>query len=254
MFMCFAFIAAYLALAAEIRRRKLAIDPYNVVAFVAIAGILGAKIWHTIDTPEDRLSFAVLSNFWAFVGWFRSGFAWFGGFVGGIATLLYLGRRYQLNPIRMLDIASPAAAIGYAVGRIGCLVSGDGDYGKPTSWSWPWGMAFPNGLVPTTTKCVEAGWPANCNVYPTPIYEFIAGTLIFLYLWRRARKPMPAGVLTGEFLMLSGAERFLVEFIRINPHVILGMSNAQFTALLSIAAGAVMMLIASRKAEVAAAA
>ncbi len=54
--MCFAFIAAYLALAAEIRRRKLAIDPYNVVAFVAIAGILGAKIWHTIDTPEDRLS------------------------------------------------------------------------------------------------------------------------------------------------------------------------------------------------------
>jgi phosphatidylglycerol---prolipoprotein diacylglyceryl transferase len=115
-------------------------------------------------------------------------------------------------------------------------------------------MAFPNGLVPTTTKCVEAGWPANCNVYPTPIYEFIAGTLIFWYLWRRARKPMPAGVLTGEFLMLSGAERFLVEFIRINPHVILGMSNAQFTALLSIAAGAVMMLVASRKAEVAAAA
>jgi predicted O-methyltransferase YrrM len=140
--------------------------------------------------------------------------------------------------LTMLDVASPAAAIGYAVGRIGCLISGDGDYGQPTSL--PWGMAFPNGLVPTTQ-----------HVHPTPIYEFLAMALVFWYLWRRGvralRTPLAAGVITAEFLILSGAERFLVEFIRINPRIILGMSNAQFTALLSVVAGIILLILARRR-------
>src|SRR6202000_623117 len=152
-------------------------------------GSIGAKIWHIIDTPVDRPTIETFKSVGALLSWFRGGFAWFGGFVAGIAALLIIARRSGINMLTMLDLCSPAAAIGYAVGRIGCLVSGDGDYGKPTSWSWPWGMAFPNGQVTPTTKCVEAGWPANCNVYPTPIYEFLAGALIFWYLWRRARKP-----------------------------------------------------------------
>src|SRR6185312_2724953 len=145
-------------------------------------------------------------------------------------------------------------AIGYAVGRIGCLVSGDGDYGIPTNL--PWGMAFPNGLVPTTGQdgiCLKSGWPENCAVHPTPIYEFIACMLIFWYIWRRGgkaiREGLPPGLITGEFLMLFGAERFLVEFIRINrvtQTLILGMSNAQFAALLTMVAGAIMMLLAAR--------
>src|SRR5262249_18038821 len=149
-------------------------------------------------------------------------------------TLLLLARNNKIGGLTMLDICSPAVAIGYAVGRIGCLISGDGDYGQPTTL--PWGMAFPNGLVPTTTTCVQWGAAPGCRVHPTPIYEFIAGVLIFWYLWRRGaraiRHPLAPGVITGEFLIFSGIARFLVEFIRNNPRVFLGMSNAQLSALL----------------------
>jgi prolipoprotein diacylglyceryl transferase len=236
--MCLAFVAAYFALEAEIKRRKLSIDPYNVIAIVALAGILGAKAWHVIDTPADRLTSEILSSFWNVVGWFRGGFAWFGGFVAGITTLLLLSRKYRVSMLTMLDVASSAAAIGYAVGRIGCLVSGDGDYGIPTTL--PWGMAFPNGLVPTMQR-----------VHPTPIYEFLAGVLIYWYIWRRGTRaiqhPLAAGVITGEFLILSGIERFLVEFIRINPRVFLGMSNAQLAGLLTAIAGAILLIVVRRK-------
>jgi prolipoprotein diacylglyceryl transferase len=246
--MWLAFVAAFFALQTEIRRRNLKIDPQVVIAYMAIAGILGAKLWHVIDTPGDRISLRELFSMEGLY-WFRSGFAWFGGFVAGITTLLLLARKYRISMLTMLDICSPAAAIGYAVGRIGCLISGDGDYGRPTTV--PWGMAFPHGLVPTTDTCVQWGWPSNCRVHPTPIYEFIAGVLIFLYVWKRGKRaiqhPLAAGVITGEFLILSGIERFLVEFWRINPRVIFGMSNAQFAGLLSAVAGIVLLIIARRR-------
>jgi prolipoprotein diacylglyceryltransferase/predicted O-methyltransferase YrrM len=256
--MCLAFIAAYVALAAEIKRRKLPLDPYSVVAYVAIAGIVGAKIWHIIDTPADR-NIDFISNAQGFFNtlqavfyWFRGGFAWFGGFVAGITTLLLIARKNGINLLTMLDLSSPAAAIGYAVGRIGCLTSGDGDYGMPTHL--PWGMAFPNGTEPTTGIngiCLRSGWPENCAVHPTPIYEFIVMMLVFWYIWRRGRRalqhPLAPGVFVGEFLILSGVERFLVEFLRINPRIIFGMSNAQFTALLSIVAGIVLLVIVRRR-------
>jgi phosphatidylglycerol:prolipoprotein diacylglycerol transferase len=235
--MWLAFVVAYFALRAEIRRRKLEIDPQTVIVWMVIAGILGAKLWHILDTPVDRPTWEILTSR-AILDWFKSGFAWFGGFTAGIAALLYLGRKYRVGMLTMLDICSPAAAIGYAVGRIGCLISGDGDYGVPTNL--PWGMAFPNGLVPTTQR-----------VHPTPIYEFMAGVLIFWYLWRRGSRainhPLAAGVITGEFLILSGIARFLVEFIRINPRVFLGMSNAQLTALLSVVAGILLLIFARRR-------
>ena len=266
--MVLAFAAAYFALEAEIKRRGLAftaadlasekdgkrrklqkLDPYTVVAVVAFAGIVGAKIWHIIDTPADRPTAEMLHSFGALVSWFRGGFAWFGGFVAGIAALLLIARQNGINMLTMLDLSSPAAAVGYAVGRIGCLISGDGDYGKPTTL--PWGMAFPDGLVPTTQTCGQAidalhphGWPASCAVHPTPIYEFVACVLICWYIWRRASRPVAPGVIVGEFLVLFGIERFLVEFIRINPRILWGMSNAQVAALLTVLAGVVMLVVA----------
>jgi prolipoprotein diacylglyceryltransferase/predicted O-methyltransferase YrrM len=268
--MCAAFVAAYFVLNAEIKRRNLTkIDPYSVVAYVAIAGIIGAKLWHVIDTPGEGLTWEILHRpvsvpgflagwSWTsglftflanFLDWFRGGFAWFGGFVGGIAMLMVLARHYRINWLTMLDIASAAAAVGYAVGRIGCLISGDGDYGKPTQL--PWGMAFPDGLVPTTKTCVQWGAAADCRVHPTPIYEFLIAMLIFWYIWRRGaraiRHPLAPGAITGEFLIMSGLARFLVEFIRINPRVLWGMSNAQVSALLTAIAGLILLVIVRRR-------
>ncbi|MFI5104135.1 MAG: prolipoprotein diacylglyceryl transferase family protein, partial [Terriglobales bacterium] len=104
LFMCLAFVAAYFALDAEIKRRKLSLDTYSVVAYVALAGILGAKLWHIMDTPADRPTMDLLFS-WQVFGWFRGGFAWFGGFVAGIATLLLIARRHRVNLLAMLDLS-----------------------------------------------------------------------------------------------------------------------------------------------------
>jgi phosphatidylglycerol:prolipoprotein diacylglycerol transferase len=199
--------------------------------YVTVIGIIGAKLWHVLEQPADLMShpFDLLFD--------RAGFAWFGGLVGGILTLWWQGRRSGLRGLEMLDLASPAAAVGYGVGRIGCLLSGDGDYGKPTHL--PWGMSFPHGLVPTTQR-----------VHPTPIYELLVALLIAYYLWRRGRpagadsasRSLMPGWITGEYLILSGLARFLVEFIRINPPIYWGMSNAQVASLASIAAGFLLLL------------
>jgi phosphatidylglycerol:prolipoprotein diacylglycerol transferase len=122
--------------------------------------------------------------------------------------------------------------VGYAIGRLGCLLSGDGDYGVPTKL--PWGMSFPNGVVPTTER-----------VHPTPIYEFLIWMLIAVILWQLGKKTL-GGEAPGRafcaYLILTGVARFLIEFIRINPRSFLGMSNAQTASLISILLGIVLAL------------
>ena len=135
----------------------------------------------------------------------------------------------------MLDLAAPAAAIGYGVGRIGCLLSGDGDYGIPTTLQWGVHMR-PDALVPTTNL-----------VQPTPVYELLFSAVVAWWLWQRGKKHLPVGVLPGEYLVWSGIGRFLVEFVRINPKLYLGMSNAQVAALGSVVVGAVMIALAKAK-------
>ena len=222
-----AFVAAFFLLNADFRRRKFKVDPQMVVAVVAIAGIVGAKLYHVWDTPgEDLLS--------------RTGFAWFGGFLAGLAALIGFALRYRIPLLQFLDACSPAAAVGYAVGRIGCLTSGDGDYGIPTSL--PWGMRFPPpALVPSSTTCSQYGFPTDCRVHPTPAYEFLVGLLISYVLWKLGKKVLEgkfsAGSVLAGFLVLSGSSRFLVEFIRINPRVFMGMSNAQVASLVSVVCG-----------------
>lgn len=227
-----AFVAAYYVLRADVRRRGLSIDAQNIISICALFGIVGAKLYHVLQSPGDLVGDPIGSIF------SRAGFAWFGGMLGVLLALYLLARKYGLTYLQMLDLCSPAASMGYAVGRIGCLVSGDGDYGTPTSL--PWGMSFPNGLVPTTQR-----------VHPTPIYEAIVAVLICWYLWRQGAKelrgPRPVGQITGEYLILSGIARFLVEFIRINPRSFLGMSNAQVMSLVSVILGAAILLTVKRR-------
>lgn len=211
------------------KRARIDADAVGMVAVALVAGIVGSKIWHVLDSPEEFRSIG-----WR-VLWDNAGFAWYGGLVFGISALVLMGWRAKIGPLRTLDLASPAAAIGYGIGRIGCFLSGDGCYGieiKPVHLLGftihPWGMAFPHGIEPVFAP-----------VYPTPLYELGAGLLIGWWLWWRLGKRHGSGVILGQYLALSGIARFLVEFIRRNPKVLWGLSNAQLAS-----AGAVLLGIA----------
>src|SRR6185437_2058915 len=209
------------------QRKGVQADAINVTALATVAGIIGAKLWHVFESPHllMQIPMQLLLD--------RAGFAWFGGLVAAILVLMWQGRVAKVGALGMLDLAAPAAAIGYGVGRIGCLTSGDGDYGIATSL--PWGVSFPHGLVPTVQR-----------VQPTPIYEFIAALLIAWYLWQRGKVNRPVGMITGEYLVWSGLARFLVEFVRINPKIYFGMSNAQVASIGSMVAGVVLIVWARR--------
>lgn len=217
--------AAYI-LQKDFDRRGWSVDGYSMITYAGLAGMLGAKLYHLLETPAE-----FFADPWPLL-FSRTGFAWFGGFLGGFGVMLYLGRRAKLPMLEFLDASSPAAAVGYGVGRIGCLLSGDGDYGIPTSL--PWGMSFPNGIVPTTER-----------VHPTPIYEFILWLAIGAWLWnlgtKRAKRPRANGEIFCFYLILTGVARFLVEIIRINPRTFLGMSNAQTVSVLSVIAGVALL-------------
>ena len=214
-------------------------EGFLIIGIAGMAGLLGARLYHVLEDPHELFAHP------ADVLLSRYGFAWFGGFLGGLIALILLARRLKVPLLLFLDICSPAACVGYAIGRIGCLLSGDGDYGKPTSWPWPWGISLPNGVVPTTETCVQWGWPANCRVYPTPIYEFVIWIAIAAFLWRMGTKslqtPKPPGEIFAHYLIWTGLARFLVEFIRINPRSFFGLSNAQAVSVVSILIGVILL-------------
>jgi phosphatidylglycerol---prolipoprotein diacylglyceryl transferase len=242
-----AMLVSFYVLRADLHRRGIAQNNSGLAeAFVAIpslAGIVGAKFYHVLETPGDLLADPFGQIFSQY------GFAWFGGLLAGVAAFLWLAKRNKIPLLAMLDAGSSAAALGYGIGRIGCFLSGDGDYGIPTSL--PWGVSFPDGLVPTTAR-----------VHPTPIYELLASCLIAWFLWRLGTKQLaaappgrqlpsetndpptadgaPPGYVFAAYLILTGVARFLVEFIRINPPSFLGLTNAQLASLASILAGALV--------------
>lgn len=261
-----AMLVSYFVLAKDMRRRNLHAPADLLVAIPCIAGLIGAKLYHVLETPKELFADPriLISQY---------GFAWFGGLLGGLIAFVLVARHYRLPLLEVFDAASPAAALGYGLGRIGCLVSGDGDYGIPTSL--PWGMSFPHGLVPTTQR-----------VHPTPIYELIVAVFIFWWLWRlggrqalartagiyaTASSPIarkggrdksslresaaanlagpPRGAVFAQYLILTGIARFLVEFIRINPRSFFGMTNAQAASLASIILGAALIWHLRRPSE-----
>lgn len=222
-------VTAGLVMDRSFKRAQINADAVGMVAIAVVAGIVGAKLWHVLDTPSEfrEIGWGVL--------WDSAGFAWFGGLVFGIGALVIQGWKAKIGAVRLLDLAAPAAAIGYGVGRIGCFLSGDGCYGIPTNL--PWGMSFPNGIEPTFVP-----------VHPTPLYELGAGLLIGWWLWMRGKKTRPTGWILGEYLLLTGIARFLVEFIRRNPKVLWGLSNAQLASLGSAIVGTVMIVWLARRA------
>jgi phosphatidylglycerol:prolipoprotein diacylglycerol transferase len=201
---------------------------WELVFCALVGGVLGAKLWWLAEewgtVADDPLS-ALVSPV---------GLVWYGGLAGGAAALWLWTRRRRVDARLVADLVAPALALGYAIGRIGCQLAGDGDYGVPSDV--PWAMAYPEGTVPTTEE-----------VHPTPVYETLAMAGVAAVLWR-LRDSLAPGGLFALYLVLAGLERFLVEFVRRNEPVLLGLSLAQFVSLAMIAAGIAWLLSLRRAA------
>jgi phosphatidylglycerol:prolipoprotein diacylglycerol transferase len=200
---------------------------YEIGFSALIGGIVGSRVYFVVQnyaSVKHDLLGTIFSG---------AGLVWYGGIAGGaLAVVLWAWYRDFLR-LALLDLAAPALALGYAIGRIGCQLSGDGDYGKP--WNGPWAMSYPHGTVPT-----------DRTVHPTPVYETLAMGLGAWLLWQ-LRDRFRAGVLFAIYLAYAGAERFLVEFIRRNKEVALGLTAAQLESLGMLIAGAIWIYAVKRR-------
>src|SRR3954451_6236133 len=216
------FVAAGLVLQRRFRELDLPVDwAYEMVFAALVGGLVGARVDYLIEN-WDKVHDDLLGNLFS-----GSGLVWLGGVIGGaLGVFLWAWRRKFLGLV-LLDVAAVPLALGYAIGRIGCQLSGNGDYGKPSHL--PWAMAYPKGTVPTKTE-----------VHPTPVYETLTMGLITLVLWRLRDRVRP-GLLFALWLVLSGTERLLVEFIRRNDAIALGLTLPQLVSVAMIAVGALWL-------------
>ena len=225
------FALAFLAAGAVVGRRLKELGKpvdwaYEVIFAAMVGGLVGSRVYYAIQNHAGGEIFS------------GSGLVWYGGAIGGALAVLAWAWYRGFFGLTLLDLTAPALALGYAIGRIGCQLSGDGDYGK--QWDGPWAMAYPDGTVPTVH-----------TVHPTPVYETLAMGLGALILWN-LRERLRAGVLFAIYLLYAGTERFLVEFIRRNDHVFAGLTAAQLESLGMMVAGAVGLALAARRGGLAA--
>ncbi len=237
--MALGFVAADLIIASECRRRGITTEyASSLVLWAALAGLVGARLWDIWD------NFPIyMRHPWSIV-FSGAGFVWYGGFVGGAVAVYLVARRYGVRFLTTADMAAPAVLIGHAFGRMGCLLSGDGDWGLPTKM--PWGMAYPNAIVGWNADTVlklnakgqlVSGYFPGVRVHPTPIYEAVLYVAIFAFLWSIRKRTSVEGRIFYLFLILAGAARFLVEFWRINPRVLWGMTEYQLFSILMMVVG-----------------
>lgn len=219
-----AWVAAML-LAGAFERRGIGSrqQAYSLVLWSTVWGFLGAKLYYLLE----HLPTLTMHDFGGM------GFTWYGGLIAGAAAALLMIRRWSLPLGAVAGAIAVPLSVAYAIGRLGCLVSGDGTYGRPTSL--PWGMTFPHGVVAT-----------DVPVHPTPLYEAVTALLIAGLLWWLGRRTSGPAVF-GWYLILSGVARFLVEFLRTNDPVVVGLTQPQLWALASVCGGMALLAGASRR-------
>jgi phosphatidylglycerol---prolipoprotein diacylglyceryl transferase len=233
------FALGFLACGALIWRRLGELDKprdwaYEITFAALVGGVVGARAYYVLQhwsTARHDLLGTIFSG---------SGLVWYGGAIGGAIGVIGWLRWRDALELRMLDMAATALALGYAIGRIGCQVSGDGDYGIRSSL--PWAMGYPHGTLPT---------PPGVKVQPTPIYETVSMCVVAWLLWRLRDRVRP-GVVFALYLVLSGFERFLVEFIRRNAEVFAGLTAPQLESIALMIIGLVWIGAMMRRRGVAA--
>ncbi|WP_293300666.1 prolipoprotein diacylglyceryl transferase family protein [Pedobacter sp. UBA4863] len=230
----------------------------SMVVWAAVWGFLGAKIFDNLEHWDTFIQDPIggLLSF--------SGLTFYGGLICGGAAVLYIAHKNGIKPLHMLDVGGPGMMLAYGVGRIGCHLSGDGDWGidnlnpKPFNWlpDWLWAYTYPNNVAGEGNPI--AGCVGRfCNelpnpVYPTPIYEVIAALLIFAFLWKIRTKIKIPGMMFGLYLMFAGVERFLIELIRVNSKYTVGgisFTQAELISLLLFVAGVLLVSNAFKNKE-----
>lgn len=238
----------------EPKKQKVKVHPADlmgqILLWAAICGFAGAKVFNALENWGDFLKDPV----GMLIGF--SGLTFYGGLICGGAAVLYIAHKHGIKPLTMLDIGGPGMMLSYGIGRIGCEMSGDGDWGKVNllpkpSWlpQWAWSFDFPHNvndegnMIPDCVGkfCHVLPQP----VWPTSLYECVACILLFFFLWSIRDRIKAPGVMFGIYLILNAVERFMIEFIRVNTRYHIGslsFPQAQLIAILLFIGGVVLIV------------
>ena len=254
------FLAGNFLLTHECKRRGY--DPGLADAIVvsgAISGFATSRVYDVFDHWSEYMAHPwsiVLSG---------AGFVWYGGLIGGIVSTWIVARYHKVRFLTITDMCAAPLILGQAFGRMGCHLSGDGDWGLPSTL--PWAMAYPKaiigwhgdlhfpdgGFIASTVLKLDPngslvdGFFPGVRVHPAPLYEVLMYVSIFVVMWSRRKRIAFEGQQLCLYLILGGAARFLVEFVRINPRVAWGLSEAQIISLLMIMGGVIAWSQLSRR-------
>ncbi len=223
----------------------------DIVLYAALFGFLGAKVFHNLENWDEfsKDPIGALISF--------SGLTFYGGLICAGAAIIYYARKRKISVIHLADAMAPTMMFAYAFGRIGCQISGDGDWGipntnpKPFSWmpDWLWAYSYPHNVIGEGKPIAGCEGP-YCNelvpaVYPTPLYEIIACFILFAVLWIYRKKLKVAGQISGLYLILNGLERFFIEKIRVNTKyeaLPLQPTQAELISFVMILSGIILMI------------
>ena len=239
------------------------IHPYelvgNMTMIAAVSGIIGAKLFHNLENIGEFMADPI-GQLMAF-----SGLTFYGGLIAGAFAVIWYGRKYNIKPLNLADAAAPGLMLAYGVGRIGCQLSGDGDWGvtnlatKP-DWiailpDWMWSFTYPHNVINEGIPiegcmgryCMELANP----VWPTAFYEVVMATLIFSFLWAMRKRIKVAGVLFFVYLSLNGVERFFIEKIRVNTKydILGGITQAEIISASLVLIGLLGIFLLYRKSK-----
>lgn len=235
-----AFLISSAIFTKELKRFKIDENVGVVITFIAIiAGLIGSKIFYILEEWNFGKGGPIISYFRGDVLFSPSGLTFYGGLVLAIIIIYFYVKSKKLSLLRMFDCMAPAAILGYGIARIGCHLSGDGCYGIPvngTFWEFL-GYSYSNGIIPTHP---------GVFVHPTPLYELLISLIVFLILWLNRKKMKYTGQMFYLYLIFAGSERFLIEFIRLNPKVFFVFTQAQIISIILIVTGSFLLIYNSK--------
>ena len=205
----------------------------TIIVAAAVGGLIGARLFYIFEDwsyfSQSPIEF-LLS---------RAGFTWYGGMLGGALAITWVVKRKGIPWLQAADICAPALAISYGIGRIGCHIAGDGDWGVVSNA--PWAVAYTNAIVGWVHPLTRIPYELGVRVHPTPIYELGQSLIIFALLWSLRKRKHLHGTIFWLYLILAGIARFSVEFWRVNPIIGLGMTQAQWISIVLVLVGAYIL-------------